>query len=158
MELKEIKQILKLMEDHGLAEFTLERDGEKLIIKSQASVNPLPQMLTHQAPYPIQTLPPAQAAPASAPAETPAAEPVDDSVQVICSPMVGTFYTAPSPDSEPYARIGAVVSSDSTVCIIEAMKIMNEIKAELSGTITEICVSNGQPVEFGQALFKVKTA
>ena len=70
--------------------------------------------------------------------------------------MVGTFYAAPSPDSEPYVRVGAAVSDDSAACIVEAMKVMNEIKAECSGTIVEVCVKNAQPVEYGQVLFKVK--
>jgi acetyl-CoA carboxylase biotin carboxyl carrier protein len=70
--------------------------------------------------------------------------------------MVGTFYAAPSPDSEPFVQVGAAVHADSVVCILEAMKVMNEIKAECSGTIREICVKNAQPVEFGQVLFRVK--
>ena len=152
MELKEIKQILKLMDEHGLSEFTLERDGEKLIIKGQTAavpvvmpVQPAPQMVP-------------QAAAPAAPVAAPAAAPVDDSIQVITSPMVGTFYAAPSPDSEPFVRPGVVINPDSTVGIIEAMKIMNEIKAEISGTITEMCVANGQAIEFGQELFKVKVS
>ena len=148
MELKEIKQILKLMDEHGLSEFTLERDGEKLIIKGQVPAAVAPILMQPQAVAP--------AAPAAAPA--PAEEPVDDSIQVITSPMVGTYYSAPSPDSEPFVRPGSVINADSTVCIIEAMKIMNEIKAEMSGAITEMCVSNGQAIEFGQELFKVKVS
>jgi acetyl-CoA carboxylase biotin carboxyl carrier protein len=157
MELKEIKQILKLMDEHGLAEFTLERDGEKLIIKSQTGVAGTPAVVTPQVVQPVvapaPVVPEAAPPPAAAPAEEAA---VDDSLQVITSPMVGTFYASPSPDSEPYVQIGASVSSESTVCIIEAMKIMNEIKAEITGTIMEVCAGNGQAVEFGQALFKVK--
>jgi len=149
MELKEIKQILKLMDEHGLSEFTLERDGEKLIIKGQTAAVPVVM--------PVQPAP--QMVPqAAAPAAAPEVEPVDDSIQVITSPMVGTFYAAPSPDSEPFVRPGVVINPDSTVGIIEAMKIMNEIKAEISGTITEMCVTNGQAIEFGQELFKVKVS
>ena len=76
----------------------------------------------------------------------------------ISSPMVGTFFAAPSPDSDPYVTVGAGVSEDTVVCIIEAMKVMNEIKAEYTGTIAEICIKNAQPVEFGQVLFKVNPA
>ena len=154
MELKEIKQILKLMDEHGLSEFTLERDGEKLIIKGQIAAVPMqPQAIPQMVPQAA-----APAAPAAAPAAAPEVEPVDDSIQVITSPMVGTFYAAPSPDSEPFVRPGVVINPDSTVGIIEAMKIMNEIKAEISGTITEMCVTNGQAIEFGQELFKVKVS
>jgi acetyl-CoA carboxylase biotin carboxyl carrier protein len=100
----------------------------------------------------------APASPVAAPAASaaPAAAPADDKLVEIRSPMVGTFYAAPSPDSEPFARVGAAVSDDSVVCIVEAMKVMNEIKAEHSGTIVEVCVKNAQPVEYGQVLFKVK--
>jgi acetyl-CoA carboxylase biotin carboxyl carrier protein len=91
------------------------------------------------------------AAPAVA---VPAAE--DTSLFTITSPMVGTFYAAPSPDSENYVKPGSKVTPESTVCIVEAMKIMNEIKAEVNGTIEQVCVKNGQPVEFGQALCKVR--
>jgi acetyl-CoA carboxylase biotin carboxyl carrier protein len=104
---------------------------------------------------------PATTVPAAVPAPAPpgpAKEPEDDSLHVITSPMVGTFYGAPSSDSEPYVRNGSSISADSTVCIVEAMKIMNEIKAEVSGTIEQVCVKNGQPIEFGQALFKVRLA
>jgi len=72
------------------------------------------------------------------------------------SPMVGTFYATPSPDSDPYVHVGAAVADDTIVCIVEAMKVMNEIKAECAGTIAEVCVKNAQPVEFGQVLFRVK--
>jgi acetyl-CoA carboxylase biotin carboxyl carrier protein len=156
MEMKEIKQILKLMDEYGLAEFTLERDGEKLIIKSQTGVAASPAMITPQVIQPaIQAAPVAREA-EPAPAAPPPQKTADDALQVITSPMVGTFYAAPSPDSEPYVQIGASVTPESTVCVIEAMKIMNEIKAEVTGMIMELCVGNGQPVEFGQALFKVK--
>jgi len=83
-------------------------------------------------------------------------EPEDDGLLEILSPMVGTFYTAPSPDSPVFSKTGDVIHGETVVCIVEAMKVMNEIKAELSGTIVEICVENAQPVEFGQVLFKVK--
>jgi len=156
MELKEIKQILKLMDEHGLSEFTLERDGEKLIIKGQ--VPAIPMVMQPQATPQIIAPAAMPAATAAAPTGIPAAETVDESIQVITSPMVGTFYAAPSPDSEPFVLPGTVINLDSTVCIVEAMKIMNEIKAEISGTITEMCVTNGQAIEFGQELFKVKVS
>jgi len=150
MDLKEIKQILKMMDTHGLTEFTLEKEDEKLVLKRDL-IGSAPQQI-------IQTSVPIAAAPIAAPVEvSPASAPAEDSKFItIESPMVGTFYSAASPDSEPYTQVGQSVGPDTTVCIVEAMKIMNEIKAEVSGTIEQVCVQNGQPVEFGQALFKVR--
>ncbi len=106
----------------------------------------------------VQAVPMAQApiAVAAPVAAAPAQPAVDPNLKEIVSPIVGTFYTAPSPDSPAYIKIGDTVTDDSVVCIVEAMKVMNEIKAELSGTITEMCVENGQAIEFGQVLYKVK--
>ncbi len=95
-------------------------------------------------------------APVGAPDAAPAATAVRDDLLEIKSPIVGTFYEAPSPDSDPYVEIGAHVDAQTVVCIVEAMKVMNEIKAEISGTIVEKRVANGQAVEYGQVLFKVK--
>ncbi len=158
MDLKEIKQILKLMDTHGLTEFTLEKEDEKLVLRRDL-IGPAPQQIIH-APAPVAPAPVAAAPAAAAPVEAaPASPPAEDSNFItIESPMVGTFYTAASPDSEPYIQVGQSVGPDTTVCIVEAMKIMNEIKAEVSGTIEQVCVQNGQPVEFGQALFKVRPA
>ena len=86
------------------------------------------------------------------PAQTPAAEPASE----IKSPMVGTFYDSPSPDTPPFVVVGQQVTEETVVCIIEAMKVMNEIKAEVSGTVAEVCAENGKPVQFGQALFRLK--
>jgi acetyl-CoA carboxylase biotin carboxyl carrier protein len=155
MDLKEIKQLLKLMDEHGLTEFALERADEKLMLRREGrgvALPPAPASLAaHGYAAPAA---PALAAPA-APA-VPAEAKEDEAVRAITSPMVGTFYASPSPDSEPYAHVGGNVGPDTVVCIIEAMKIMNEIKAELSGAITQVCVKNGQSVEFGQVLFKVR--
>lgn len=105
-------------------------------------------------------------APVAAPAAAPAAAPVAESAPVaevpkknlleIKSPMVGTFYSAPSPDAPPFVSVGQEVTPDTVVCIIEAMKVMNEVKAEVAGTVTEICAENGKPVQFGQAMFRLK--
>jgi len=156
MDLKEIKQILKLMDTHGLTEFTLEKEDEKLVLRRDLT-GPAPQQIIH-APAPVAPAPVAAAPAAAAPAE-PAVAPAEESNFItIESPMVGTFYAAASPDSEPYIQVGQSVGPETTVCIVEAMKIMNEIKAEVSGTIEQVCVQNGQPIEFGQALFKVRPA
>ena len=99
--------------------------------------------------------PPPVAAPAAPAAATPAPAPAPSHLKEVKSPMVGTFYSAPEPGAEPYAKVGARVNSGQTVCIIEAMKIMNEIESEFSGVVREICVEDAQPVEFGQVLFRV---
>lgn len=165
MDLKEIQQILKLMDRHGITEFRHEKDDERLILKRgadedmrAAGMSLLPTAPTYVSPVaPGQPAAPAPAAPADT-AAAPAPAETDANVKEIPSPMVGTFYAASNPESPPYVSVGDVINETTVVCIIEAMKIMNEIKAELSGTIVEVCVKNGQTVEFGQPLFKVKTA
>ena len=142
MDIKEIKQLIKLMVDNDLRELNVS-DGERKVLLRRGPDE-----------VPIVTAIPASAVPAAA-AE--AAKPPEDLVE-IKSPMVGTFYTATSPDSEPYVQVGASVSDETVICIVEAMKVMNEIKADCTGIIAEICVRNAQPVEFGQVLFRVKPA
>ena len=157
MDLKEIKQILKLMDTHGLTEFTLEREDEKLMLRRDVSGHAQPYVIHN--PVPVISAPAVAPVVAAAPAERAAEvkEEKEESLFVtIESPMVGTFYASPSPDSEPYVRVGEAVAPDTTVCIVEAMKIMNEIKAEVNGTIEQVCVQNGQPIEFGQVLFRVR--
>ena len=140
MDIKEIKQIVDLMKRSDLTEFAIEEENFKLQIKRATDGQSQPQVVTY-------AQPPAAPSADSAPAEDPS--------RYITSPMVGTFYTAPSPESEIFAKVGDSVKPDSTVCIIEAMKIMNEIQAEIGGTIVETLVENGQPVEFGQKLFRL---
>ena len=161
MDLKQIKQIIELMKRAELSEFAVEDEGFKLKIRRGGSSsgnggrNSNPPFVVASAPAPSA---PADAAPAAAPAPAPA-EVVDDAgVIYIKSPMVGTFYRSPSPESKPFAEVGTSVTETSAVCIIEAMKIMNEIQAEVKGTILETLVENGDPVEYGQKLFKVKSA
>ena len=154
MDLKEIKQVLKLMDTHGLTEFTLEKDDEKLVLRRD-QMTPVQQQVVQASPV-MAAVPAAPVAAPAAVAAAPAAPAEDNKFITIESPMVGTFYSASSPDSEPYTQVGQSVGPDTTVCIIEAMKIMNEIKAEVSGTIEQVCVQNGQAIEFGQALFKVR--
>ena len=109
------------------------------------------------APAPVFQAAPAAAAPALAPAgaEAPGARPAAPALKEIKSPMVGTFYRSPEPGAEPYVKVGSRITSGQTVCIIEAMKIMNEIEAEITGVVREVCVDDAQPVEFGQVLFRV---
>ncbi len=133
------------MKKNGLAVFKMEKEGFKITLQTSATEqhSPGPQ---YSAPVPVAASPVASAPEASATS--------DD--KEITSPMVGTFYASPSPESPAYVAVGSVVSPDTVVCIVEAMKVMNEIKAEVSGTITEIGAENGKPVQFGQALFRVK--
>jgi len=151
LDLKAIKQVVELMKRSELSEFELEEEGFKLRLSRKNA----------EAPQIIHAAPTYQAAaPTAAPvaAEAPAAPAEEKGVTTIKSPMVGTFYSAGSPDSPAFVKVGQKVSEDSVVCIIEAMKVMNEIQAEMSGTITECLVENGGAVEYGQPLFKIKTA
>ena len=147
MDIREIKRLVELMVHNDLSELDINEGENKIHLKrGGAVVTTVPAA----APTPVAA-PAANAAPAASPAA-----PIDDKLLEIRSPMVGTFYAAPSPDSEPFVKVGASVSDDSVICIVEAMKVMNEIKAEHSGTVVEVCVKNAQPVEYGQVLFKVK--
>lgn len=161
MDVKLIQKLVKLMQDGEVFELELEDDkaGTRLRLKrghgeAQAPALPLLHVM-HGGGMPMAAPAPAaapQAAPTAAPAEKPAAA----KGVTINSPMVGTFYRASSPEAEPFVRVGTRVDLDKTLCIIEAMKVMNEIKAEISGEILELLVENGEPVEFGQPLFLVK--
>ena len=160
MDLKQIKQIIDLMKRSELTEFAVEEEGFKL--KIRRGLNELPVVSSsrtllaqsansHEVPHANSAATSGSSAPTLVPKE-------ESDVTYIKSPMVGTFYRAPSPESKPFSDIGTKVVENTPVCIIEAMKIMNEIQAETKGTITEILVENGQPVEYGQRLFKVKQA
>jgi len=151
MELKEIKELIALMKKNDLSVFKMEKDGFKITLKKGTDFQPVITALPSvAAPSSAAAIPVAPAA--SAGGETPAAL----AGKEIVSPMVGTFYASASPESAPFVEAGATVTPDTVVCIIEAMKVMNEIKAEISGVIAEVLVENGKPVQFGQSLFKVK--
>lgn len=164
MDIKDIKRILELMKENDLSEFELAEQGFRLTLKRRVGGEPQVVLAAPVAPQPSTVLPaatpggslpsapaPAQAAPASAPAPEAPSNLVE-----IKSPMVGTFYRAPSPEAEPFVSVGKEIDEDSVVCIIEAMKVMNEIKAEMKGVIRKILVENATPVEFGQPLFLVE--
>jgi acetyl-CoA carboxylase biotin carboxyl carrier protein len=160
LDLKQIKQIIDLMTRSELTEFAVEEEGFKLKIRRGA--NGLPVVSSSRGSS-APLLEAVYAAPASALAAAPAASaaPVaadDVGVTYIKSPMVGTFYRSASPESKPFAENGTKVVENSVVCIIEAMKIMNEIQSELKGVVVEVLVENGHPVEYGQKLFKLKQA
>ena len=155
MDLKDIKAIVDLMKKNSISEFELEKQEFKIRLKRTANGGshghledlPAPIYLPPGTPVPTQM---ATAAPSHGGGMTTTGE------VEIKSPMVGTFYRAPSPEAANYIEIGAEVHADTVVCIIEAMKVMNEIKAEVRGVITQLLVENAKPVEFGQPLFKIR--
>ena len=152
MKIDEIKTIVQLMSKHELTEFKIEAEEMRLCLKragaNVATVMPAQQMVAPQVIAPV--------AEPAAPATTPETGSSSDNRVMIDSPIVGTFYTSSSPEAEPFVSVGSTVSPDTIVCIVEAMKVMNEIKAEKSGVIKEILVENAQPVEFGQPLFVIE--
>ncbi len=155
MELKDIKAIIDLMKKNDLSVFEMEKDGFKLKLQKGAgeqTVFAAPAAL----PMPLVTAAPATAGTAPAAAATSESAAPGVPLRDIVSPMVGTFYRAGSPESPPFADVGKAVTEDTVVCIIEAMKVMNEIKAETSGVIAEVVAENGKPVQFGQVLFRVR--
>ena len=159
MDLKQIKQIVDMMKKFGLNEFEIEEEGFKLRLKrGQGEIS----AIQYAAPHAVQ---PAGSAPTPPSAEAPADSSTreDEKKEVpgtvyIKSPMVGTFYRAHSPDSPPFVEAGTEVEEDTVLCIIEAMKVMNEIQAEMKGSILEVLVENGVSVEYGQPIFKIKQA
>ncbi len=148
MELEQIKAVIAMMKENDLTEFSMEQDGLKIRIKRG------PEGIQQSVTLPVASAPAAVAAVVPPAATPPAAPPAD--VKYITSPMVGTFYRSPSPESPPYVDVGQEVGEETVCCIIEAMKVMNEIKAELKGTVVEVLVENAKPVEFGQKLFAVR--
>lgn len=162
MDLKQIKQIIELMKRSELTEFAVEEEGFKLKIRRGS--NGFPVVMSGRSsnpPFPLNesAAPAASNATSTVPSAAPSSGSIpqeEEGVIYVKSPMVGTFYRSPSPESKPFVDPGAKVVETTVVCIIEAMKIMNEIQAELKGTILETLVENGQPVEYGQRLFKVK--
>jgi acetyl-CoA carboxylase biotin carboxyl carrier protein len=149
VDLKDIKAIIDLMKKNSVSEFELEKQDFKIRLKR--GVNGGASMI-YDEPTAVTYMPPAAV---SAPA-TPAT-PVSSEIEVK-SPMIGTFYRAPSPESASYVEVGTEVNPDTVVCIIEAMKVMNEIKSEVKGVITQVLIENAKPVEFGQPLFKLRPA
>jgi acetyl-CoA carboxylase biotin carboxyl carrier protein len=149
VELQEIRRIVELMNEHGLTVFDLTKKDFHLKLKKGADVDDLRSLLSSLPAAAPVALP--QAAPAAGNAPAPVAEGTE-----ITSPMVGTFYRKPAPDTPDFVEIGSTVSVGQTICIIEAMKVMNEIKAEKSGTICAVVAEDGTPVQFGDVLFRIK--
>jgi acetyl-CoA carboxylase biotin carboxyl carrier protein len=158
--LEELRELVDLLREHGLAELELENEGFRVRLRRES---PVVQPAQAAVP-PVAAEPAPAAAPAPAPsgpahpgtqATTAAAQ--DQDLHIISSPIVGTFYRSPSPTAEPFVKIGSNVENDTVVCIIEAMKLMNEIQAEATGEVVKIYVENGQPVEYGQPLFGIQS-
>jgi len=153
----EIAKLIELLDKSSLAELSWSFDNERLSLKKHGVGAPV-QMVAAPAPVAAPVAAPAPAPAAAAPAAAPAAPAQDAGLVEIRSPMVGTFYRAASPDSPSYVEEGTRVEKGKTVCIVEAMKLMNEIESEVSGTIVRIVAQNEQPVEFGTVLFLVRPA
>ncbi len=154
MNLKELKEILQILEDQEITEFELEQEGTKLRVRrggaSTSRPDPLAEgssALSAPAPQPI---------PHEAP--SPGGEPVESGLTIVKSPIVGTFYRAPDPNSPPFVSVGDAIKIGQVLCIIEAMKLMNEIEAEVAGEIVKVHHESGQPVQYGEPLFTVRPA
>jgi acetyl-CoA carboxylase biotin carboxyl carrier protein len=157
--LEELRELIDLLRENGLAELELENEGFRVRLRRESATSESPTYVA--APPPA----PAPAAPAPAPTPTPAhpgtqattAAAKDQDLHIIPSPIVGTFYRSASPTADPFVKIGSNVEPESVVCIIEAMKLMNEIQAETTGEVVKVYVENGQPVEYGQPLFGIRS-
>ena len=150
-----LERLIQLVEDSALDSMEIERSGTRIRLAKSPEYGGV-----GMAPAPV-SIPVAPAATPASPTDTdgsakPTETSSDPNLLEVTSPMVGTFYRAPAPDAPPYADVGQSVSKGDTLCIIEAMKLMNELECEISGTIAEICVENAQPVEYGQLLFRVR--
>ena len=149
-EIKEIKEIIDLMKKNDLAVFEIEKEGFRLKLQKASPTQTAPAA-------PPAVIIPSKALTGSSETTSAPPKPIESKpLKEIVSPMVGTFYRAGSPDGAPFVDIGKAVTEDTVVCIIEAMKVMNEIKAETSGVIAEVVAENGKPVQFGQVLFRVR--
>jgi acetyl-CoA carboxylase biotin carboxyl carrier protein len=154
MNLKEIKEIVTLMNENDLTEVEIEREGEKLRLKKSGSTIVETFVRPPQFNLPPPVVPPVPLVP---PAKTDKEDAgLAPGQKAITSPMVGTFYRAPSPDAPPFVEVGQVIEVGKVVCIVEAMKLMNEIKSEIRGKVVRVAVENAEPVEFGQTLFVVE--
>ncbi|MEZ6008471.1 MAG: acetyl-CoA carboxylase biotin carboxyl carrier protein [Planctomycetota bacterium] len=157
MDHQELRRLVRLMNKNGLVEVELEQEGWRVHLrKAEAPSAPLVTYAQPAYAPPPPGAMPAPAAPAADGAAAPSGPP--PGTKDIPSPMVGTFYRRPSPDAEPYVEVGDRVSAQTVVCIVEAMKVNNEIQAELSGEVLEVLAEDGQPVEYGEPLFRVKVA
>jgi acetyl-CoA carboxylase biotin carboxyl carrier protein len=169
MNQKEIKELIELLVEKDITEFELERGDVKVHVRRGSSAAPVVQVAASVPPVPIALAPPLVAAapavnPTAAPSSAPPAPAVAESTEaasdadlvIVKSPIVGTYYEAPSPGTPPFVKVGDTVKEGQVLCIIEAMKLMNEIEAEVSGVLAKMFVSNGNPVEYGMPLFGIR--
>jgi acetyl-CoA carboxylase biotin carboxyl carrier protein len=157
--LDDVREILALMREHGISEFEIERDGLKLRMRKDSAAATVASLPVMVAGVQAATLPPAMSAPELAAPTLPV--PGNDTeveLAVVKSPIVGTFYRSPEPGASSFVEIGTTVKKGQVLCIIEAMKLMNEIDSEYEGEIVNIYVENGQPVQYGERLFAIRTA
>lgn len=157
MDLNYLRRLLKIFDESTVTELSIEEEGVAIAMSKTTGdpagmVTPTYMM---NAPQPMMAAPALAAAPAAAPAVAPAA-PANDDGHKLLSPIVGTFYRAPSPDADSFVQVGQHVNVGETLCIVEAMKLMNEIESDMTGTVVKILVENGQPVEYNQPMFIIK--
>ncbi len=156
MDIRKVKKLIELLEESGIAEIEI-TEGEESVRISRYPAGPAPVVMP--APAPAGAAPqPAQPSPGPAPepaADTPDAK-APDPGQTVTAPMVGTYYSAPAPGAKPFVEVGSTIEAGDTLCIIEAMKMMNQIEAEIGGTVVSVLAENGEPVEFGQPLFIIE--
>jgi len=153
MDIRKIKKLIELVEESGIAELEISEGEESVRISRNGTAAPAP---VHYAAAPAPVAAPAPAAAPAAPASEAAAAPAAPAGHQVLSPMVGTFYRSPSPDSKAFVEVGQSVNAGDTLCIVEAMKMMNQIEADKSGVVTAILVEDGQPVEFDQPLVVIE--
>ena len=153
MDIRKVKKLIELLDESGIAEIEITEGEESVRISRYAQGAPAaaPPPMAYAAPAPAPAAPPAAADSAAAAPKAPE----EDGFEVI-APMVGTYYAAPSPGAAAFVQVGDRVQEGDTLCIIEAMKLMNELEAEVAGTVAQVCVQNGEPVEYGQVLFRIK--
>ena len=152
VEPKELRDLIEIISKSSFTTFELEREGFKLrLVKGAAS-----PVVIQASPKPSPALGEPAATAVAAAVPPPAAAPADDGLAVVTSPIVGTFYRAPSPGAPPFVEVGSRVAKGQVLCIVEAMKLMNEIECEIDAEVVEIVVANGQPVEYGEAIFKLR--
>ena len=158
--MEELRELIGLLRDNGLAELELENEGFRVRLRRESAAgSPYVADAPQPAPVPVPAAPapPPAAGPTHAGTHASTEASQDQDLHIIPSPIVGTFYRSPSPSADPFVKIGSNVEPESVVCIIEAMKLMNEIQAEASGEVVKIYVENGQPVEYGQPLFGIRS-
>src|SRR6185369_16636982 len=154
----ELRELMSLLRDNGLAELELENEGFRVRLRRESALGESSHAsVPHHSSAPAPAPAPAPSGPAHPGTQATTAAAQDQDLHIISSPIVGTFYRSASPTAEPFVKIGSNVDNDSVVCIIEAMKLMNEIQAETSGEVVKIYVENGQPVEYGQPLFGIQS-